>query len=112
MIYMAVSDATVTLRCEPPVGSPPPNITGHKNDEPFFFSCGRSLSAKRAENVELIIKGVRANDSGDYQCVNENMAALRKGPFITLKVLGWSCFSFLFQSRDTFFSKVPNSTFK
>ena len=109
---MAASNATVILRCEPPVGSPPPNITWYKNGEPFFFCCGRSLSAKSAENVELIIKGVRANDSGDYQCVAENMAARRKGPLIRLEVRGWSCFSILFQSRDPFFSKVPNSTFK
>ena len=109
---MAASNATVILRCEPPVGSPPPNITWHKNGKPFLFRCGRSLSVKSAENVELIIKGVRANDSGDYQCVAENMAARRKGPLIRLEVRGWSCFSVLFQSRDPFFSKVPNSTFK
>ena len=109
---MAASSGTVRLRCEPPVCSSPPNITWYKNGEPFFFSCVRSLSAKRAGSVELIIKGVRANDSGDYQCVAESMAARRKGPLITLKVLGWSCFSFLFQSRDPFFSKVPDSTFK
>ena len=83
--HVVHANATVILRCKPPMGYPPPNVTWYKNGEPLFFCCGRSLqaSAKR-----LVIKGVSTNDSGHYQCVAENMAARRQGPLITLEVRG------------------------
>ena len=83
--HVVHANAAVILRCQPPVGSPPPNITWYKNGEPLIFCCGRHL---RASGKKLVIKGVSTNDSGDYQCVAENMAARRQGPMITVEVLG------------------------
>ena len=90
--HVALENATVILRCKPPMGSPPPNITWYKNGEPLFLCRGRRL---RASAKKLVLKGVSTNDSGNYQCVAENMAARRQGPMITLELRGGeSCFCF------------------
>ena len=83
--HVVHANTTVILRCQPPMGSPQPNITWYKNGEPLIFCCDRRL---RASGKKLVIKGVSTNDSGDYQCVAENMAARRQGPMITVEVLG------------------------
>jgi len=82
--YVTSPNKSVTLRCRPPGGSPPLNITWFKNGEPLILGRGRRL--RLTYKKDLVIRRLCSNDSGEYQCVAENMAARREGQVITLDV--------------------------
>ena len=86
-------NTTVILQCKPPGGSPRPNITWYKNGEPLFFRRGRRVRVNA--KGDLLIRRLRTNDTGKYQCVAENMVARREGMVITLEVRGLSLCCFL-----------------
>ena len=84
--HVASLNTTVVLRCKPPSGSPPPNVTWYKNGEPLIPRRGRRMRV--TSKKDLVIRRVRRRDSGKYQCVAENMAARRVGLVMTLEVRG------------------------
>jgi len=91
--YVTSPNKSVTLRCRPPGGSPPLNITWFKNGEPLILGRGRRL--RLTYKKDLVIRRLCSNDSGEYQCVAENMAARREGQVITLDVRGLQFVVFL-----------------
>ena len=95
--HVAPPNTTVILQCKPPGGSPIPNITWYKNDEPLFFWRGRRVRVNA--KGDLLIRRLRTNDTGEYQCVAENMVARREGLVIRLVVRGLS-FSYFFLQAD------------
>ncbi|XP_066986698.1 netrin receptor UNC5B-like isoform X1 [Macrobrachium rosenbergii] len=88
------SEQHVELRCLPPVGRPEPQTTWLKNEAPIDLS--QQPSFKISSEGSLLILSARAEDSGNYSCVAENVAGRRVSDTATLKVYvdgAWSSWS-------------------
>ncbi|XP_068223501.1 uncharacterized protein [Palaemon carinicauda] len=78
------SEQHVELRCLPPVGRPEPQTTWLKNEAAIDLS--QQPSFKISSEGSLLILSARAEDSGNYSCVAENVAGRRVSDTATLKV--------------------------
>lgn len=61
------------LRCVPPVGLPPPRIYWLRNGQPLQTDTSIIVSTEG----HLLISQARTQDTGNYTCVAENIAAKR-----------------------------------
>ena len=84
--HVASLNTTVVLRCKPPSGSPPLNVTWYKNGQPLIPRRGKRVRV--TSKNDLVIRRLRSSDSDKYQCVAGNIAARREGPVMTLEVRG------------------------
>ncbi|CAG7832052.1 unnamed protein product [Allacma fusca] len=76
---------TVTLKCQPPKGSPEPQVLWQKNGQTVETRLASSR-LQSADGGNLIIKDARATDAGRYQCVAINIAGSRTSPEVLLSV--------------------------
>ncbi|XP_069999606.1 netrin receptor UNC5C isoform X2 [Penaeus vannamei] len=84
----------VELRCLPPDGRPPPATTWLKNNVPI--SLEDNPSYKISSEGSLLILSARPENSANYTCVAENVAAKRVSETARLKVYvdgSWSTWS-------------------
>ncbi|XP_069937443.1 netrin receptor UNC5D-like, partial [Cherax quadricarinatus] len=84
----------VELRCLPPLGRPQPTSTWHKDNLPIDFNLHPSY--KISSEGSLLILSARPEDSGNYTCVADNVAAKRVSDPALLKVYvdgAWSSWS-------------------
>jgi leucine-rich repeat transmembrane protein FLRT len=67
----------VQLRCVPPEGVPPPEISWLKDGEPLKFAPDQDHVLIQSSEGHLIFPQVRVQDVGNYSCVAQNVAARR-----------------------------------
>lgn len=72
------------LRCVPPGGVPPPRIYWLKNGQPLQADTAILVSTEG----HLLIGQARPEDTGNYTCVAENIAAKRLAQPALIKVYG------------------------
>lgn len=83
----------VELRCHPPKGKPEPNIYWLKNERKIDESDQSFIVTQEGH---LIIVSARLEDSANYTCVAENIAATRKSTPAEINIYvsgGWSSWS-------------------
>ncbi|XP_043241090.1 roundabout homolog 2-like [Amphibalanus amphitrite] len=66
---------TARLRCDPPRGHPPPEVTWLRNGEPLDVTGSRRL---RVDGTDLVVTDARHHDEGAYTCVARNRAGERR----------------------------------
>lgn len=84
----------VELRCLPPLGRPHPTVTWLKDSVPIDLE--KQPSYKISSEGSLLILSARPEDSANYTCEAENVAAKRVSEPAILKVYvdgGWSSWS-------------------
>lgn len=72
------------LKCVPPAGLPPPRVYWLRNGQPLQSETAIVVSSEG----HLLIGQARAQDTGNYTCVAENIAAKRMAPPAEIKVFG------------------------
>ncbi|XP_022901369.2 netrin receptor UNC5C isoform X2 [Onthophagus taurus] len=80
------------LSCVPPQGLPPPRVYWLRGDMPLQSDTSVIVSSEG----HLLIGQARAQDTGNYTCVAENLAAKRMAPPVQITVFvngGWSAWS-------------------
>lgn len=74
----------VDLKCMPPVGMPPPNVYWLRNGQLLQSNTDVLVTSEG----HLLIGQARAQDTGNYTCVAENIAAKRLAPVSQILVYG------------------------
>ena len=77
-------NAQVVLRCIPPDGLPPPDISWLKNGQPMLMSNHTNIILSNSGS--LIISEAKLADTGNYTCVAQNIAADRHSDISQLTV--------------------------
>lgn len=72
------------LRCVPPAGLPPPRVYWLRGGQPLQTDTAILVSSEG----HLLIGQARAQDTGNYTCVAENIAAKRVAPPALIRVYG------------------------
>nr|CAD7411352.1 unnamed protein product [Timema poppensis] len=83
---------SVELRCHPPLGVPPPTVYWLKNSAPLETDTNLIVSSEG----HLLVGQARLEDTANYTCVAENVAAHRLSEAARLVVYvngGWSAWS-------------------
>lgn len=78
------------LRCVPPVGLPPPRIYWLRGGQPLQTDTSILVSSEG----HLLIGQARTQDTGNYTCVAENIAAKRTATSAFIRVYGKFFFEF------------------
>lgn len=84
-------DRQATIRCHPPEGIPPPTVFWLKNGAVLEPDSNIIVSREG----HLLFSQARFQDTANYTCVAENIAAKRLSDTVLLKVIGKFCFEFL-----------------
>lgn len=74
------------LHCVPPAGVPPPNVYWMRGNQKVEQDTTVVISSEG----DLVIGQARPQDSGNYTCVAENIAAKRMAPPVQITVVGKS----------------------
>lgn len=72
------------LRCVPPAGLPPPRVYWLRGGQPLQTDTAILVSSEG----HLLIGQARAQDTGNYTCIAENIAAKRAAPPALIRVYG------------------------
>ena len=84
--------SSVVLPCQAPNGNPSPSVSWKKDGQTILFSSKGEESVEntraRLEKDSLVIDSVIKADAGKYQCIAENVAALRESPVVNVGIHG------------------------
>lgn len=89
-------DHQAEMRCHPPVGVPPPRVYWLRNGAPLEPDTNIIVSSEG----HLLVSQARLQDTANYTCVAENIAARRISDPALLTVYGK--FNLLFKASFTF----------
>ncbi|KFD50891.1 hypothetical protein M513_08204 [Trichuris suis] len=74
-LYVISQGKRFEVACIPPTGQPTPNVYWTRGDVPI----GDQGRIRATDDYSLIIDSARADDKGEYDCVAENLAGIKKG---------------------------------
>nr|CAD7576122.1 unnamed protein product [Timema californicum] len=91
---------SVELRCHPPIGVPPPTVYWLKNNAPLETDTNLIVSSEG----HLLVGQARLEDTANYTCVAENVAAHRLSEAARLIVYDSkpACMCKVSENLDTF----------
>ena len=76
------------LKCRSPRGYPKPNVSWIKDGVPLGKRELETFHIRLTKKNNLLIRKLKAQHTGKYQCVVRNFAGTRRGPVISLMVQG------------------------